>query len=151
MVSMIGKKAPDFSLSDQEGKVHALKDYKGKTIVLYFYPKDSTPGCTTEACDFRDSMARLQEKDVVVLGVSADSVDSHKKFASKYDLSFPLLADETKETIKAYGAFGLKKFMGKEFEGIIRTTVIIDAKGKIAHYISPVKVKGHVDEVLSLI
>jgi len=119
-------KTIDFSLTDQNGKVHKLSSYRGSWVLLYFYPKDDTPGCTKEACGFRDSLNELKKHNVVVLGVSADSVSSHQKFSQKYNLNFPLLSDEKKEVIKAYGVFGKKKFMGREFEGILRISFLIN-------------------------
>lgn len=142
-------KAQDFSLPDQDNKFHSLKDYEGKWVVLYFYPKDDTPGCTTEACSFRDNIKILQDLGVVVLGISKDSVLSHKKFAQKYHLNFPLLADITAETIKAYSAWGKKKFMGKEFEGILRTTYLINPDGEIAKVYEKVDPLNHADLILS--
>jgi|ERR1041385_3169999 peroxiredoxin Q/BCP len=144
----VGNKAPDFTLLSTDGKEISLKDYRGKKVVLYFYPKDDTPGCTKEACSFRDNIARVRKKGAEVLGISADSVKSHKKFAEKFDLPFPLLSDETKEVIKVYGVWQEKSFMGKKYMGIVRTTVIIDEKGNIAHIFTKVKVDGHTDEVL---
>ena len=143
-----GDKAPDFSLPSSEGKNIALKDYKGKKLVLYFYPKDDTSGCTKEACSFRDNLARVRRKGAEILGVSADPVTSHAKFIKKYDLSFPLVSDESKEMIKAYGVWKEKSMYGKKYMGIERTTFIIDEKGKIVHIFSKVKVEGHTDEVL---
>ncbi len=143
-----GQKAPDFKLDDQLGKSVSLKDFKGKTVVLYFYPKDMTPGCTTEACDFRDNWMAVKKKGAVVLGVSADSVKRHETFATKYELPFTLLSDEKKDMLKEYGVWKKKKFMGREFMGIIRTTLIIDGTGKIKKIWSPVSVKDHVKEVL---
>lgn len=141
-------KAIDFSLPDQNGKVHSLSSYKGSWVFLYFYPKDDTPGCTKEACGFRDSLNDLKKHNVFVLGVSADSVSSHQKFAKKYNLNFPLLSDEKKEIIKAYGAFGKKKFMGKEFEGILRISFLINPKGEIVKKYDKVKPEVHAKEVL---
>lgn len=143
-----GQKAPDFKLKNQEGKVVSLKDLKGKTVVLYFYPKDMTPGCTTEACDFNNNLARAQKKGAVVLGVSFDSEAKHQKFIQKYDLGFDLLVDEDKAVAKAYEVYKKKFFMGMDFLGIVRSTFIIDPAGNIKKIFSPVKVKGHVDEVL---
>jgi len=120
------EKAPYFLLPDQNGINHSLAEYEGKWILIYFYPKDDTPGCTKEACQFRDTTAEYREKNITVIGISKDSVISHKKFAEKYHLSFTLLSDETKEVIKAYGAWGEKKFMGKVFEGTIRMSFLID-------------------------
>lgn len=141
-------KAIDFSLTDQNGKVHKLSSYRGSWVLLYFYPKDDTPGCTKEACGFRDSLNELKKHNVVVLGVSADSVTSHQKFAQKYNLNFPLLADEKKEVIKAYGAWGKKKFMGKEFEGILRVSFLINPEGDIVKKYDKVKPEIHAGEVL---
>jgi peroxiredoxin Q/BCP len=143
----LSQKAPTFSLVDQDGKVHHLKDYLGKKVLLYFYPKDDTPGCTTEACSFRDNIKDLESLGLVVLGVSADSVKSHKKFAEKFNLPFPLLSDETKAVCEAYGVWGKKKFMGKEYMGISRMSFLIDEKGTIAKIYEEVKPKEHVDEV----
>jgi len=141
-------KAIDFSLPDQNGKVHSLSSYKGSWVLLYFYPKDDTPGCTKEACGFRDSLNDLKKHNVFVLGVSADSVSSHQKFAKKYNLNFPLLSDEKKEIIKAYGAFGKKKFIGKEFEGILRISFLINPKGEVVKKYDKVKPEVHAKEVL---
>ncbi|KKP65666.1 MAG: hypothetical protein US74_C0034G0010 [Parcubacteria group bacterium GW2011_GWA2_38_13] len=124
-------KAPDFSLPDQNNKIHNLKDYLGKWIVLYFYPKDDTPGCIKEACGFRDATADFMKNGIVVLGISKDSVSSHKKFADKYKLNFPLLSDESKEVTKSYGAWGEKKFMGRVYQGTKRNTYLINPKGEI--------------------
>jgi peroxiredoxin Q/BCP len=142
-------KTIDFSLTDQNGKVHKLSSYKGSWVLLYFYPKDDTPGCTKEACGFRDSLNELKKHNVVVLGVSADSVSSHQKFAQKYHLNFPLLSDEKKEVIKAYDAFGKKKFMGREFEGILRISFLINSKGEIIKIYDKVKPEIHAIEVLN--
>ena len=141
-------KTIDFSLPDQNGKIHQLSSYKGKWVLLYFYPKDDTPGCTKEACGFRDSLNDLKKHNVVVLGVSADSVSSHQKFAKKYNLNFSLLSDEKKEVIKAYGAWGKKKFMGKEFEGILRISFLINPEGEIVKKYDKVKPEIHAKEVL---
>ncbi len=147
-----GDKAPDFCLKgiDESGneRKFCLKDFKGKKVVLYFYPKDNTPGCTQEACDFRDNLARVKEKGAVVLGVSPDSIKSHKNFFEKYGLNFPLLSDPDKEVAQKYGAFGEKKMYGRVTKGIIRSTFIIDEEGKIKKAFYNVKVKGHVDKVL---
>lgn len=144
-----GNKAPAFKLKNQNGDWVALKDLKGKKVVLYFYPKDMTPGCTTEACDFNESLAKIKRKNTVVLGVSFDSEERHQKFIGKHDLKFDLLVDDKKEVAEKYGVYQLKKFMGKEFMGIVRSTFIIDEDGKLQKIYSPVKVKGHVDEVVS--
>ncbi|HLD11858.1 MAG TPA: thioredoxin-dependent thiol peroxidase [Patescibacteria group bacterium] len=141
-------KAKDFNLPDENGKYHNLSDYRGKWVVLYFYPKDDTPGCTKEACSFRDYFGDLKKYGVVVLGISKDSVASHKKFSEKYHLTFPLLSDESKEVIKAYGAWGVKKFMGKEFEGILRNTYLIDEKGDVRKVYEKVNPLTHTQEIL---
>lgn len=142
-----GTKAPTFSLPDQDGKIHSLSDYAGKKVLLYFYPKDDTPGCTTEACEFRDGYEEFQKMGLVVLGVSKDSIKSHKKFAEKFSLPFPLLSDESGEVIRAYGSWGKKKFMGREYEGILRNSFLIDEKGAIAKVYESVKPKEHAEEV----
>jgi len=144
-----GDKAPSFSLPDQSGKTHALKDYAGKWVLLYFYPKDDTPGCTVEACTLRDNFPKFKKMQAVVLGVSADAVKKHAKFAEKYELPFTLLADEEKEAIKAYGVWAKKKFMGREYMGILRNSYLIDPKGKIAKVYEGVKPKEHAEEVLA--
>ena len=146
----VGNKAPDFSAKDQNGKIIALKDLKGKNIVLYFYPKDNTPGCTMEACSLRDEYQYLSKKNFVVLGVSADDEKMHKKFATKYDLPFSLLADTDMSIIKSYDFWGTKQFMGKIYDGIIRTTFIINEKGVISHVITDVKTKEHGKQILGL-
>ncbi|HKB88363.1 MAG TPA: thioredoxin-dependent thiol peroxidase [Patescibacteria group bacterium] len=143
-----GDSAIDFSLPDQDGKYHSLTNYHGKWVVLYFYPKDDTPGCTKEACSFRDSFRELTKLNVVVLGVSKDSVKSHKKFAEKYDLNFPILSDESKETIIAYGAWGPKKFMGREYDGIIRMTYLINPDGNIEKIYPKVNPLTHAEEII---
>ena len=143
-----GKKAPAFSLPALSGGKKALKDYLGKPVILYFYPKDNTPGCTTEACDFRDSFARIEAAGAVVLGVSGDSIASHEKFAAKYDLPFELLSDETHAMMEKYDVWKEKKLYGRSFLGVVRTTYLIDAEGIIRRIWPKVKVKGHVDEVL---
>src|SRR5579862_8322901 len=143
-----GQKAPMFELDDDQGQKVSLADLKGKTVVLYFYPKDMIPGCTQEACDFRDNWGAVKKKGAVVLGVSADPVKKHQTFKDKYKLPFTLLSDEGKKMLKAYGVWRKKKFMGREFMGIVRTTLIIDKAGKIKKIWSPVSVKGHVNDVL---
>lgn len=143
-----GDPAPDFSLFSTDGSTVSLKDFIGKKIVLYFYPRDNTPGCTTEACSFNDNLAIVRKKGAVVLGISGDSVASHEKFSKKYGLSFPLLSDEGKEVLKAYGVWKRKSLYGKLFMGIERTTFIIDEKGKIARIFPKVKVNGHTEDVL---
>ena len=151
MAVVEGAKAPEFSLPDGEGRTVSLKDFKGKTLVIYFYPKDDTPGCTKEACDFRDNLALLKKAGAAVVGVSRDSVKSHAKFATKYDLPFPLLSDEVGEMLEAYGVWRKKSFMGKTFMGIVRTTFLVDARGVVRKVWEKVKVGGHVDEVLESI
>lgn len=144
----VGDKAPMLALKNQDGALIDLKSFKKQKVVLYFYPKDMTPGCTTEACDFQENLQRLKKKNVVVLGVSFDDEKRHQKFREKYQLQFDLLIDGDKELAKAYGVYQKKKFMGKEFMGIVRSTILIDEKGIVEKVWSPVKVKGHVDEVL---
>lgn len=139
--------APDFSLPDQNGETHTLKKYTGKWVILYFYPRDDTPGCTKEACNFRDGIAEFQKRNVVILGVSKDSVPSHKKFAQKYHLNFPLLSDEHLGVIKAYNAWGEKKFMGRVFDGILRKTYLIDPNGQIAKVYEKVNPLVHSGEI----
>ena len=147
MELQIKDEAPLFSLPNQDNAEISLRDFRGSYVVLYFYPKDKTPGCTTEACDFRDSMESLNALGAVVLGVSPDSVKSHQSFIGKESLNFTLLSDTNKEVLKMYGAFGVKKLYGKEYEGVIRSTFLIDPQGKIAHIWKNVKVKGHIEEV----
>jgi peroxiredoxin Q/BCP len=144
----IGDKAPNFSGLDQNGTSHNLADYNGKKLVVFFYPKASTPGCTAEACDLRDNYARFQANNYALLGVSADSAKAQLKFIEKYDLLFPLLADEDKSVIQAFGVWGPKKFMGKEYDGIHRTTFVIDETGCIEEIISDVKTKAHAAQIL---
>ncbi len=146
-----GMKAPAFSLADAHGKSYKLADYAGKTVVLYFYPKDDTPGCTTEACEFRDRKEEAAKKGVVVLGVSPDDAGSHTKFASKYSLNFPLLIDMGHALADKYGVWGKKKFMGKEFEGINRSTFVIGPDGKIKRAMYGVNPLGHAADVLGKI
>lgn len=149
MTLSAGTAAPDFSLPDQEGVVHTLSQYKGKWVLVYFYPKDDTPGCTKEACAIRDADPDLSSLGAVVLGISADSVASHKKFARKYNLSFPLLADEGKEAIDAYGVWGRKQFMGREYDGILRTSFLVGPDGSIRKVYENVKPEVHAAEVLA--
>jgi len=144
-----GKPAPAFHLPDQDGSKHRLSQYKGQWVVLYFYPKDNTPGCTTEACDFRDAAKEIDAKDAVVLGVSPDSVKSHDKFKEKFELPFTLISDEDHAIAEAYGAWQEKSMYGRKYMGIQRSTFLIDEKGKIAEVYDKVKVKGHVADVLS--
>lgn len=141
-------KAVNFSLPDQNNRIHNLADYKGQWIVVYFYPRDDTPGCTKEACGFRDKSQPYKDNKIVIFGISKDSVASHKKFAEKYHLTFPLLSDESKETIKAYGAWGEKKFLGKTFEGVLRKTFLIDPTGEIRKTYDKVDVLNHADTIL---
>ena len=141
-------RAPSFSLPDQTDKIHNLTDYQGKWLLLYFYPADDTPGCTAEACSFRDGRELLAEKGVEVIGVSKDSVKSHEKFVKKYDLNFTILADPSLETIKAYGAWGRKKMMGREFDGVLRNTYLISPSGEIAKTYEGVDPKTHIGDIL---
>ncbi len=143
-----GDKAPDFKEKDQNGKLVSLKDFKGKKLVLYFYPKDSTPGCTVEACNLRDNYSGLKKKGYAILGVSADEESKHLKFIAKNNLPFPLLADVNLNVIKAYDVWGKKKFMGKVYDGINRTTFVIDEKGKIEKVITSVNTKNHTEQIL---
>jgi peroxiredoxin Q/BCP len=143
----VGKAAPQFSLKNQDGIEISLKDLKGKWVVLYFYPKDNTPGCTVEACDFSAALPDFKELDAVVLGVSPDSVKSHQNFIQKQNITFTLLSDEEKEVAKAYDVWKLKKNYGKEYMGVERSTFLIDPEGKIVKIWRKVSVKGHADEV----
>jgi len=143
-----GDKAPEFSGKDQDGIVHALSDYKGKKLVVFFYPKANTPGCTAEACDLRDNFERFQAGNYAILGVSADSEKAQLKFKEKFSFQYSLLADEEKSVIQAFGVWGPKKFMGKEYDGIHRTTFIIDENGIIEEVISDVKTKAHAAQIL---
>jgi thioredoxin-dependent peroxiredoxin len=144
----VGSKAPSFSLESDQGKKVSLKDFAGKKVVLYFYPKDDTPGCTKEACSFTENIGALRKSGAVVLGVSADSVESHKKFKNKYGLIFPLLSDPNRETIQKYDVWKEKNMYGKKMMGVERTTFVIDEQGKIAHIFPKVKVDGHTEKVL---
>ena len=144
-----GDKAPDFKVTDAEGNVVKLKDLRGKKVVLYFYPKDDTPGCTKEACAFRDSFGKFKKRGIEVLGVSLDSEKSHQKFAKKFDLPFRLLADTDRAVSEKYGTYGKKKFMGREYMGVNRMTFLIDEKGKIKKIYDKVKPEEHADEVLA--
>lgn len=141
--------APDFELLDETGTSRRLSDYRGKPVVLYFYPKDDTPGCTKEACSFRDDYSVYADAGVVILGVSPDSPKSHAKFKDKYNLPFTLLADEDHKVCELYGAWGRKKFMGREYDGVLRTTFLIGADGKILRVFPDVKPDGHSKEVLA--
>lgn len=143
-----GDPAPGFSLPDETGKTVSLSAFRGKKVVLYFYPKDNTPGCTTEACSFRDTLQNLKKKGAVLLGVSADSVSSHRKFSDKFQLNFPLLSDESKMMIQAYGVWKEKTLYGRKFMGIERTTVVINEEGTIKRIFPKVKVNGHIAEVI---
>ena len=142
-----GDNAPQFSAKDQDGKLHSLADYKGKKLVVFFYPKANTPTCTVEACNMRDNYQRFQSKNYELLGVSADGAKAQTNFKKKFDLPFPLLADEDKSVIEAFGVWGPKKFMGKEFDGIHRTTFVIDENGIIEEVITDVKSKIHADQI----
>jgi len=143
----VGDKAPEFTAKDQDGKLISLKDFKGKKLVLFFYPKANTPGCTAEACNLRDHYARFQSAGYFLLGVSADGAKQQQNFKSKFELPYPLLADEDKTVIQAYGVWGPKKFMGKSFDGINRTTFIIDENGIIEDVIEKVKTKEHESQI----
>lgn len=143
-----GMKAPDFSGKDQSGKEISLQDLQGRKVILYFYPKDNTPGCTTESCNLRDNYRELIKKGFEVIGVSADSEKSHQSFIDKYDLPFNLISDTDREILKDYGAWGLKKLYGKVYEGILRKTFIIDEHGVILKIINKVDTKNHTDQIL---
>ncbi len=146
-----GDAAPDFTAKDQNGKEVSLSDYRGKKVILYFYPKDNTPGCTTESCNFRDNYSALAKKGFEVIGVSADNEKSHQKFIDKFKLPFTLIADTDKDVINKYGIWGPKKFMGKSYNGIHRKTFIINEEGKIAHVIEKVKTKEATAQVLEIL
>ncbi len=143
-----GDTAPEFTLKDQEGTEHRLDQYRGRWVLLYFYPKDDTPGCTKEACTIRDSWAVFTSLNIKVLGVSTDSVKSHAKFVKKYTLPFTLLADEDKQVVEAYGVWGLKKFMGREYMGTMRSSFLIDPEGKVAKVYEKVKPADHAAEII---
>jgi thioredoxin-dependent peroxiredoxin len=145
----IGDKAPNFTLKSDEGKDVSLKDFAGKRVLLYFYPKASTPGCTIEACEFRDLTPKFEKADTVVLGVSADPEKALKNFKTKQKLNFPLLGDPTHKMLEAYGVWRMKKFMGRSFKGIVRSTFLIGRDGKIEQIWDEVKAKGHASEALS--
>ena len=147
----VGTKAPDFSLPDQDGKRVSLKSFKGKQVVLYFYPKDNTSGCTKEACDFRDSLAPITKAGAVVVGVSKDGQAAHQKFIAKYGLPFTLLSDEDAAVCTAYGVYKEKSMYGRKYMGIERSTFVIDATGRIKALFRKVKVPGHVDDVLAAV
>lgn len=144
----VGDVAPNFTAKNQDGKDISLTDYKGKKVILYFYPKDNTPGCTAESCNLRDNYSDLTTKGFEVIGVSPDSEKSHQNFISKFSLPFTLLADTEKEILKAYGAWGLKKNYGREYEGVLRTTYVIDEEGKIEKVFAKVKTKDHTEQIL---
>lgn len=144
----IGSKAPDFKLPDENGKLHKLSDYKGKKVVLYFYPADDTPGCTQEACNFRDDYLKYKTAGAVILGVSPDDEQSHEKFKAKFSLPFPLLADVGHKVCDQYGVWGEKSMFGKKYMGVIRSTFLIDAEGKIAEIYKKVSVPKHSENVL---
>lgn len=144
----LGDKAPDFSGFDQDGKFHQLEDYAGKKLVVFFYPKANTPGCTAQACNLRDHFAELSAQNYVLLGVSPDSAKAQAKFKEKFNFPFPLLADEDKEVAHAFGVFGPKKFMGRTFDGIHRTTFVINENGIISNIITNVKTKAHAEQIL---
>ena len=145
----VGDKAPDFKTTNQDGEKVSLSDFKGQKVVVYFYPKDDTPGCTKEACSFRDGWSKFRRKKIAVLGVSADAEKSHKKFADKFSLPFPLLADTDRKIVKDYGAWGEKNMYGRKYMGIRRVTYLIDEKGKVAAVWPKVKPEGHADELLA--
>ena len=144
-----GDKAPDFTAVDQTGKTVKLSDLKGKKVIVYFYPKDDTPGCTAEACNLRDNYDELIQKGFEVIGISPDNENSHKKFREKYNLPFHLLADTEKKILKAYGAWGEKKMYGKSYEGVLRTTYVINEKGMIEKVIAKVNTKDHAKQILT--
>ena len=146
-----GQKAPNFKLADQNGQIISLNSFKGKNVVLYFYPKDNTSGCTKEACNFRDEFPMFSKIDAVILGVSPDSVVSHKKFAAKYNLPFSLLSDEKKEVLEKYGVWQEKSMYGKKYMGVVRTTFIIDQNGKIKKIFPKVSVDEHNQEILEVL
>jgi peroxiredoxin Q/BCP len=145
----VGDKAPDFTALDQEGNTITLSDYKGKKLVVFFYPKASTPGCTAEACNLNDNYERFKAQGYEILGVSADSAKRQANFKTKYGFQYPLLADEDKSVIEAFGIWGPKKFMGKEYDGIHRTTFVIDENGVLVDVITKVKTKAHTDQILT--
>lgn len=145
----VGNKAPKFNLPDQDGKTHKLSDYAGKWVLLYFYPKDDTPGCTVEACSIRDNWGAFKKAGLTVFGVSVDPVKAHKKFADKYDLPFTLLSDESKQTVKDYEVWGEKKFIGRTYMGIKRSSFLINPEGKIEKIYVDVKPSEHAQEVLN--
>ncbi|HRN93892.1 MAG: thioredoxin-dependent thiol peroxidase [Chitinophagales bacterium] len=145
-----GDKAPDFSALNQDGETVSLKDFKGKKVILYFYPKDNTPGCTKQACSLRDGYSQLKKAGFEILGVSVDSVKSHKKFEEKFELPFTLISDETKEIVEKYSVWGKKKFMGREYMGTFRKTFVINEKGIIQQIIDKVEVSDAANQILNL-
>ncbi|MGE5315087.1 MAG: thioredoxin-dependent thiol peroxidase [Acidobacteriota bacterium] len=145
----VGQKAPSFTLEGSDGRKHTLKEFLGKKVVLYFYPKDNTSGCTKEACSFRDNLGAIEEKGAVVVGMSPDSAASHRKFIEKQGLNFLLLSDEDKAALEPYGVWKQKSLYGRTYMGVERTTVVIDEKGVITHIFPKVKVDGHTEEVLN--
>lgn len=145
----VGDQAPNFTAEDQDGNVHELKDYKGSKLVVFFYPKASTPGCTAEACNLSDHWSTFKEKGYQILGVSGDTKKRQQNFKNKYEFPFPLIADEDKSMIEAFGVWGPKKFMGKEYEGIHRTTFVIDQEGILVDIIKKVKTKAHAEQILT--
>ena len=147
----VGDRLPDFKVLDEQGNSVQLSDFKGKKLIVFFYPKASTPGCTAEACNLRDNYKVLQDKGFEILGVSADSEKRQTNFKNKYEFPFPLLADEDKDVINAFGVWGTKKFMGKVYDGIHRKTFLIDENGVVAHVIDKVKTKDHAAQILELI
>ena len=148
MIIEVGQQAPDFMLSDENGQIPHLSDYQGKYVLLYFYPKDDTPGCTKEACNFRDDYSQYDDANVIILGVSPDSPQSHAKFKSKYNLPFTLLADEDHKVCELFGVWGPKKSFGKEYEGVHRTTYLINPDGRIQKVYKKVSPANHSVEVL---
>lgn len=147
----VGAKAPAFRLESDEGKILSLKDFTGKILVLYFYPKDNTPGCTQQGCDFRDNLNRLAAAGAAVVGVNADSVETHRKFKAKHGLTFPLLSDPEHKALEAYGVWQEKSLYGRKFMGIVRATFLVDAKGVVRAVWPKVRVAGHVDDVLAAV
>ena len=147
----VGDVAPNFEAEDETGKKHTLKDYRGKTVILYFYPKDNTSGCTVEACDFRDRQPQFSKKGAIVLGVSPDSAKSHQGFKNKHSLSFPLLADEDKSLCQSYGVWKEKSMYGRKYMGVERSTFVIGPDGRIKDLTRKVKVPGHAEEILGKI
>lgn len=144
----VGEKAPEFVAKDQDGKSISLSNFKGKKLILYFYPKDNTPGCTAEACNLNDNYSELTEKGFEVVGVSPDSIESHQKFIAKYNLSFHLIADPEKQVVNQYGVWGEKNMYGKKSMGLLRTTFVIDEEGKIQHIFKKVQTKDHTNQIL---